>query len=138
MRYKIGAMKKNNVKKSILLLAVVLGFTGCYKDVVKPTEPYNNNNNTPPQNVSFSGQLIPFFAANCAASGCHGGAHDPNLTAAQAYTSLMSGGYVNTGNPAASTLYTEVQSGNMPVGGTTTSAQKQMILDWIRNGAPNN
>lgn len=130
-------MKNKTINKAILLLAVVFGFTSCYKDVVPPTDPYSSTD-TPPKAVSFSGQLVPFFTSKCASSGCHGGAHDPNLTAPLAYSSLMSGGFVNTANPAASTLYTEVQSGGMPIGGTTTNAEKQMILDWIRNGAPNN
>lgn len=130
-------MKNNIINIIIVCTVVVFGFTGCYKDVVKPKEPYTNTN-TPPDTVYFSTQLIPFFNAKCNSAGCHDGAHDPNLTPSLAYTSLMSGGYVNTGNPAGSLFYTGVNSGSMPIGNTTTSAEKKMILDWIKIGAPNN
>lgn len=130
-------MKNKIINIVTVCTVVVFGFTGCYKDVVKPKEPYTNNN-TPPDTVYFSAQLIPLFAASCISSGCHGGAYDPNLTSGSAYTSLISGGYINTGNPAGSLLYTEVESGSMPIGSTLTSAQKKLILDWIKIGAPNN
>ena len=109
--------------------------TGCYYDVVKPA-----NTNAPPQFVSFSGDLQPIFDQNCNKSGCHDGvAHEPDLTPNNSYNSLMAGGFVNTTIPTESILYQEVASGSMPLGSAPLSADDtQKILDWIRNGAPNN
>jgi hypothetical protein len=119
--------------KKIYLLWLVVLMTGCYYDVIKPADP-----NAPAQNVSFSGDLQPIFDANCASSGCHGGAHEPTLTADKSYNSLMSGGFVNTIIPTESILYQEVNSGSMPPTGKLAPVQIQQILDWIKNGAPNN
>jgi hypothetical protein len=122
----------------VIVIAVIISIavTGCYKDVISPgTDP-----NGPPQAVSFSGDLIPLFAANCTSSGCHDAApgHSPSLVAEKAYTALTSGGYVNLAVPASSAIYSEVKSGAMPPTGALKPSDAQKILDWIRNGAPNN
>ncbi|WP_039139829.1 hypothetical protein [Flavihumibacter solisilvae] len=109
---------------------------GCYNDVLSP----GSDPNGPPQFVSFSGDLIPLFNTHCNGTGCHDEvpAHAPSLVPEKAYTSLMSGGYVNTAVPNSSTIYTVVQSGSMPPTGALKPSDAQLILDWIRNGAPNN
>src|SRR6187549_1527284 len=119
---------KLSVMKSKILLAMILLvslITGCYYDIELPPDP-----NAPPQNVSFSGDLQPIFDANCASSGCHGGAHAPTLTPEESYNSLMSGGFVNTAIPAESILYKELNGGSMPPTGKLPSKDIQMVLDW--------
>lgn len=110
--------------------------SGCYKDIIHP----GADPNGPPQQVSFSGELIPLFNKSCATSGCHDAtpAKKPGLTADKAYTNLVSGGYINTMLPSESKLYLSIKDGSMPIGSSLTSAEKQKVLDWIRNGAPNN
>jgi len=126
------------MKSRILLLAIAitLGFSGCYKDVLSPGQ----DPSAPPQAVSFSGDLVPIFTANCALSGCHDGvpAHNPSLTAANAYQAITSGGFINLVVPTNSIIYGEVKSGSMPPSGALTTSEIQKLLDWIRNGAPNN
>jgi len=126
---------KNRSIRIIAALMVVFGTTSCYKDIISPgTDP-----NGPPMNVSFSGDLIPLFNDNCNSSGCHDGvAHEPDLTPEGAYNDIVGKGYVNTVVPGNSILYTEVKSGSMPPSGALTAKQSQLILDWVRNGAPNN
>jgi len=124
------------MKVKIFLSVVLLGgfVAGCYYDVVKPIDP-----NKPPQNVSFSGDLQPIFDASCTASGCHdAGSHQPTLTPEESFSSLTSGGFVNTTIPTESILYKELESGAMPTTGKLPSSQIQMVLDWIKIGAPNN
>ena len=109
---------------------------GCYKDIANPGQ----DPSAPPQDVSFSGDLVPLFAANCTTAGCHDAVpgHKPALTADKAYNAILSGGYINTAVPAGSILYGAVKSGEMPPSGALKSSDIQKILDWIRNGAPNN
>jgi hypothetical protein len=114
---------------------VLSSLSSCYKDIISPGQDPNG----PPQQVSFSGDLVPVFSANCAISGCHDGtAHNPSLVADQAYNAIVGGGYVNTTVPTSSILYSEVRSGSMPPSGALKASDTQKILDWIRNGAPNN
>lgn len=122
----------------LLLIAglMVTSFSGCYKDIISPGQ----DPNAPPQNISFSGDLLPIFQANCATSGCHDAVpnHNPSLTPANAYKAITGGGYINTLVPSSSILYGEVKGGAMPPTGALKSTDVQKILDWIRNGAPNN
>ena len=127
-------MKRFKVLASLLFaMAMVLASTGCYKDIISP----GKDPNGPPQFVSFSGDVVPIFAKTCAISGCHSaGAHSPILTADKAFASLTAGGFINTLVPDKSAIYTAVKpGGNMP---TLNPADLQLLLDWIRNGAPNN
>jgi hypothetical protein len=117
---------------SVIILLVGL-ITGCYYDVLKPADPH-----APPQTVSFSGDLQPIFNSNCTTSGCHDGAHEPTLTPDKSYNSLISGGFVNTAIPSESILYQELNGGSMPPTGKLPSSDIQLVLDWIKTGAPNN
>jgi hypothetical protein len=126
---------KSKIIISLTSVFLITGLSGCYKDIISPGQDPNG----PPQQVSFSGDLIPLFEANCALSGCHDGtAHNPALTADKAYSSIVNGGFINTLVPANSILYGEVKSGDMPPTGALKASDAQKILDWIRNGAPNN
>lgn len=125
--------------KILSIVGVVLmtvAFTGCYKDIISPGQ----DPSAPPQLVSFSGDLKPLFLANCATGGCHDAvpAHKPSLTPENAYTAIVNGGYINTFIPINSVIYGEVKSGSMPPSGALKVSDIQKILDWIRNGAPNN
>jgi hypothetical protein len=109
---------------------------GCYRDVISP----GSDPNGPPQFVSFSGDLIPIFNTHCNSSGCHDAvpSHAPSLVPDKAYNALISGGFVNTAVPNQSTIYVVCQTGAMPPTGALKASDTQKILDWIRNGAPNN
>ena len=129
-------MKRKIYISLIIISFLWVGFAGCYKDVISP----GSDPNGPPQFVSFSGDLIPLFNTHCNGTGCHDDvpAHKPSLVPEKAYNSITSGGYVNTAVPNSSTLYVVVQSGSMPPTGALPANNAQLILDWIRNGAPNN
>ena len=127
---------KSRIQMLLMAGLAILSLSGCYKDIISPGQDPNG----PPQPVSFSGDLLPIFTANCATSGCHDAVpgHNPSLTAANAYKAITSGGYINTLVPQASILYNEVKSGSMPPTGALKASDTQKILDWIRNQAPNN
>jgi len=118
-----------------LLLALVIAFTSCYKDVIKPV--LAEDPEGPPKQVSFKNDLAPLFQSNCALAGCHvSGAHKPFLLANESYLQIVNGGFVNTAIPKQSILYKNVY-GDMSQY-ITSQANKQKVYDWIRNGAPNN
>lgn len=129
-------MKRKSGICLVIFSMLTLVFSGCYKDIISP----GSDPNGPPQFVSFSGDLIPIFNLNCNSTGCHDAvpAHAPSLVPDKAYNALMSGGYVNTAVPDQSTIYVVCKSGSMPPTGGLKSSDTQKILDWIRNGAPNN
>jgi hypothetical protein len=117
----------------VCVLALGSGLTGCYKDVVSPeTDP-----DGPAKSVSFKEELAPMLEKKCATAGCHvSGAHKPYLSKDLSYSALANGGYVNTIVPKSSLLYQKVygdMSEYIPA-----PADKAMVYDWIRNGAPNN
>ena len=118
----------------IFLLVVIV--PGCYQDIISP----GSDPNGPPQFVSFSGDLIPLFNKDCNMSGCHDAtpSHAPSLVPDQAYNALINGGFVNTAVPTESTIYVVTKGGAMPPTGALPASDTQKILDWIRNGAPNN
>jgi|ERR1043165_1483531 hypothetical protein len=79
---------------------------------------------------SFASDVSPIIQTTCATnSGCH------------AAGSVNSGGVLTTYSQIAakkSDIKSQVQSGAMPQTGTLTSAQKDAIICWIDQGAPNN
>ncbi|MCF8346647.1 MAG: hypothetical protein K9G38_05505 [Bacteroidales bacterium] len=81
---------------------------------------------------SFSTSVQPIFTKDCA--GCHGGSLAPNLSEGSAYISLTTNDYINTADPEASLLYTKLQGSHSSY---TSSGNKEMILEWIKAGAPN-
>ena len=118
-----------------LMLAMVIGFASCYKDIIKP-DLADDPEGTPKQ-VSFKNELAPLFNTSCALAGCHvSGAHKPYLTTDISYLQIVNGGFVNLALPKESTLYKNIygeMAEHIP-----SKADKQKVYDWIRNGAPNN
>ena len=117
----------------MLVIGVALSVTGCYRDVIVPAVATSK----PPQAVSFSTQIAPILAANCAKSGCHvPGSQMPYMDTPEAYKDLINGGFVDIIVPNQSIIY-QMLNGQMQQY-IPSSADIQLIYDWIRNGAPNN
>ncbi|ASU33072.1 hypothetical protein [Mucilaginibacter xinganensis] len=118
-----------------VLLVMIVGATGCYKDVILPTP--GTDPNAAPIEYSYKKDIAPILNTNCALSGCHvAGAQAPDMETAVSYNSLVNGGFVNTLIPAQSDLYIQI-NGNMQVH-IPNAADRQKIYDWIRTGALNN
>jgi len=118
-----------------LLLILVITFTSCYKEIIKPA--LAENPDGPPQQVSYKTELAPLFGSSCAKSGCHvTGAHKPYLEVTNSYQQIVNGGFVNLALPKESILYKNIygeMAEHIP-----SKSDKQKVYDWIRNGAPNN
>jgi hypothetical protein len=119
--------------KSILSFLFLAGILySCQKEYFPPVEISEN------QEVSLSKDLVPVFSANCSMSGCHSGAVPPDLTATNAYTSLVEGAQVDTLNPEQSLIYKRINGGGMPPGGKLPAKDIQLVLQWIKQGAHDN
>ena len=132
-------MKSKRLLQVATIIYVFSLLTACYNDAVIPELPEDPGDI--PKDVSFSGDLIPIFNADCNASGCHSsGGIDPDLTPDNAYNELISGDYINVDDPADSELY-QWMKGNrsipMPVSGSVAS-YNATVLAWITQGAENN
>jgi hypothetical protein len=127
------------MKRTILYVtvffAIVLGVTGCYRDVILPDSVVDPDG--PPQAVSFKTDIAPMINTKCALSGCHvSGAHKPNMTIGLSYNEIVNGGFVNTVIAKDSRLYVMINAEMKEY--ISSAVDRQKIYDWIRNGAPNN
>ena len=128
-----------NKTLSILVLSAVLGMgliSGCYYDEIIPdTSIYSG------EQISFNVDIIPLFDSSCNASGCHNtGQVAPDLTAGNAYNSLINDGYVDVANPESSELYQWVKGNRttpMPISGTDSKIVSSVLL-WVEQGALDN
>lgn len=111
----------------------------------------------PPQQVSYAAQVQPIWDATCTSNACHDSTMPQerlNLTPSVSRAALVGVAsrqctttqLVNPGNPDQSYLMFKLQgSGPCMMGSrmpkaapTLTAAQRQLVRDWIVNGAPNN
>lgn len=123
------------LKLIFTIVAVALLFSQCQYDFIVPEEVIDPTDPTL-EDVSFSNEIAPIFTDNnCTA--CHTtGSTAPDLTAANAYTSLVPN-YVNLDTPEESTIYTKPSpTGTHPV--KYSEAEAALILTWITQGAQNN
>lgn len=125
--------KHRNVTRFALAGALVMTLlSGCEYEYIQEPE-------LPPitTELKFSTEIIPIFNEKCNTAGCHAtGAFAPDLSPANAYNSLSTGGYLNTETPANSLLYTKMSTGSMK--SFSTAEYNQKVLTWIEQGAENN
>lgn len=125
---------KLNYKSLLGLVIILLTFNACYKDIIGP----DADPDGPPQAVSFKEDLIPLFQNKCTNVGCHvAGGHKPYMDKQEElFRNIVNGGFVNTFLPKESILYKQVYGSMAEF--IPSNKDKQLIYDWIRNGAPNN
>jgi hypothetical protein len=111
----------------------------------------------PPQDVHYATQLQPIWTATCTGSACHDATQPQsglNLTASASFAELVnvasgdcpSEKLVEPGHPERSYLVQKLQGSGSCFIGTRmpkaapalSTAQIQLVRDWIVNGAPNN
>jgi hypothetical protein len=123
----------------VLLTTAAISFllTGCYKDRTIVSETGDEITRT----VSFANDIIPLFNSSCNSSGCHNsGGKAPDLSSANAFTSLSNGNYINISDPLNSELYlwmTGKKGSPMPLSGINKE-YNALILAWIKQGGGNN
>jgi hypothetical protein len=116
-----------SVVAAFIIPAGMLFFSSCEKYLIVYEEV------DPGETVSFQSQIQPIFNQNCIT--CHKGSRDPDLREGNSYESLTTGGYVDP--PAAeSELYKQLNTSSHT--SFTTETEKQLIYNWIEQGAQNN
>ena len=125
-------MKKRTIFFTFLLFALFVN--SCKYDFILPEV-------VPPitGTVSFATQVAPIFSTANKCTACHNtGGQTPDLTAANAYASIVPN-LISTSTPENSLIY------SFPAPATSTHSWKKFtageaatILAWIKNGAPNN
>jgi hypothetical protein len=125
--------RRMRIKGICFLSMILLLVISCEYEKQEPLKPLAK--------VSFSSDVVPIFSKSCSTTGCHSvGAITPDLTAANAYSSLVYGGYVDTLAVENSQIYMRLidKQKPMPPSGNLSQDQINVIYSWIKNGAPNN
>jgi len=120
-------MKKPTI--FLILILFSLFISSCKYDFIVPVEVPPIDNSKP---TSFATDIVPIFADKCIS--CHD-KQAPVMNADVAYAQLVPQ-YVNTASPASSKLYINASSGNHYA--KVSTAQAQIILKWITEGAVKN
>lgn len=114
----------------LLYSSICIYLSGCRYDYIEfaPTEPTVE--------VSYKEHIVPIFEKSCIV--CHNGQLAlPNLTGDGSYSELIDGGYINTTDIEESKLIIKLND-NHPYAGTPLSSEKDLISQWITEGALNN
>ena len=119
------------------LVFVTVLFGGCKYNFIVPEDVIDPNDPNV-EEVSFVSDIIPVFLDNnCTA--CHDpGGQIPDLTAANAYSSINTTRYINASSPAESKLYTRPHPSNTDSHPKYSEAEAALVLTWIQQGAKNN
>jgi hypothetical protein len=102
---------------------------GCESEKILPLDPDDL-----PDEINFSAHITPIFSSKC--SQCHYDQTPPDLSPANAYLNLTSGGYINIESPEKSEIYTVITTGNMAQ--YASESDRAFILKWIQQGALDN
>jgi hypothetical protein len=133
-------LKENNTNRQkgislLVFLIILMGIWSCTYDIKEMTAVEI------PDSVSFKNNIIPFFEADCAKSGCHvTGSLPPDLTAENAYVSLTVYGYVelDTSKAEESIIYKKITNGGSMEKYVNDPNQSELLLKWIKQGSKNN
>jgi len=130
-------LRNKTIMEFMLLSAAVLILSGCYKNKTVIFDTGEEVTRT----VSYTGDILPIFNGTCSVSGCHNtGGKAPDLSAANAYNSLMGGNYINISDPLNSEVYlwmTGKKGSPMPLSGSNKD-YNALVLAWLKQGANNN
>lgn len=131
---------------AVLGLSVVFAACGTRKSPTEASDP-------PDPTATFSRVQAEVFTPSCALSGCHSGASPTagqDLSAGKAYSQTVNVRSeqstrlrIAPGDPDASYLISKVRGdatitgSRMPLGGALPPERVNLLVDWVRRGAPN-
>lgn len=142
----MGSRSSRLALLAVMGLGAALAACGTRKS---PTEA----SDAPDPTATFTRIQAEVFTPSCALSGCHSGPNPQlgmDLSAGRAYAQIVnvravesSRARIAPGDPDASYLISKVKgdatiTGNrMPFGGALPPEHVQLLVDWVRRGAPN-
>ncbi|QGY46605.1 hypothetical protein GM418_23975 [Maribellus comscasis] len=127
-----------SLKYLFTIALIALFFVGCKYDFIVPEEvPVIDPDDPDAEEISFSADIIPIFESKCVA--CHKtGGQLPDLSAANAFSSLNSTRYINSSTPEESLIYTRPNPDNTDSHPKYSATEAVYVLGWIQQGAKNN
>jgi hypothetical protein len=134
-------MKLSVIKQSLLALFFISVLISCeyeFIEIAGPKPPDPNDTTNPVDTVSFAAEVVPIFSAS-SCTNCHNGGLALDLSAGNAYSSIMSNGMAIPEDPENSKIYYYPH----PVTGThgtkyQNTDQSDLIYLWIFQGALDN
>ena len=129
------------MKKQLIPIIITIFLVSAYVILQSSQIPMAQLEAIPQANISYSKDIYPILESRCGK--CHMGSFTSENLNMETYDSLMAGSQngavIVAGNAKESLLARKILKGEMPKRGTKlTSAQVQIIIDWINTGAPNN
>lgn len=129
------------MKKQLIPIIITIFLVSAYVILQSSQIPMAQLEAIPQAGISYSKDVYPILESRCGK--CHMGSFTSENLNMETYDSLMAGSQngavIVAGNAKESLLARKILKGEMPKRGTKlTSAQVQIIIDWINTGAPNN
>lgn len=127
---------------AVFILVLVISVTSCKHEPALPpaynADNYTVENTCDSDSVYFANAVLPLIVSRCATSGCHDrGKHESKVVLTD-YNSITVTGKIKQYKPEDSDLYEVISDGSMPPGAPFSQAEKELIFNWIMQGAQNN
>ncbi len=125
----------------LLLMAGLFAWTSCTHQIPSPNGGVTVSANCSTDTVYFVNDVLPLLQSNCAMSGCHDNGTAADGVRMTDYVNILD--EVDPGDAAGSKLYrmisrTDNERMPPPPRPAFTAAQKELIQQWINQGAKNN
>ena len=136
-----------NVLALLSILLMLFCIEACKHEIpANPVIEIPVGNTTDPCDVNkvyFEQQVLPILISNCAKSGCHDNISRKEGVVLTSYSSVINTGGIRAGNAGESKLYKLIVTSNPgdrmpePPANPLTQEQKNLIYNWIQQGAQN-
>ncbi len=129
------------------IIVFVINVSSCkHEPYINPDKPLTISAYCDEDTVYFQNTVLPLLLTNCAVSGCHDQESHKEGVVLTGYTPIIETSGVKYGNPSGSKLYNVLLGRGKgeddimppPPASPFSDEQKQIIFDWISQGALNN
>ena len=128
-------MKKITIISSLIISLI---YISCKYDQLVPYQAPTESDTCSSDSVYYAQTIGPLMNSSCGTSGCHDAATSASGVRLSDHFSTIQN--VEIGNPESSDLYKSIKNNKMPPSknNSLTTAQKELIYKWIKQGAKNN